>query len=77
MSKSLILFSVDGGEGSGGAGAFGEMDMSEADPELAMALRISLEEQRARQVQVYTRKVLAEMITRYRVQNILIHKLRT
>lgn len=48
LRKSPI---IDGGEGSGGAGAFGEMDISEADPELAMALRISLEEQRARQVQ--------------------------
>ena len=44
---------MDGGEG-GGASAGGAFDMdadAANDPELAMALRISLEEQRARQQQ--------------------------
>lgn len=49
LRKSPI---IDGGEGSGGGGGFDGMDIdSSADPELAMALRISLEEQRARQQQ--------------------------
>jgi len=49
---------IDGGDGAGGVGGMGgaggfEMDEA-ADPELAMALRISLEEQRARLEQTST-----------------------
>lgn len=50
LRKSPI---IDGGDGGGAASAGGfDMDAdAAADPELAMALRISLEEQRARQQQ--------------------------
>jgi len=49
LRKSPI---IDGGEGSNQTGDMGGMDFDPSgDPELAMALRISLEEQRARQQQ--------------------------
>ena len=48
-----MLFSVDGGDGGAATGGMDSMDFDPSgDPELAMALRISLEEQRARQQQV-------------------------
>ena len=50
LRKSPI---IDDGASGGGAGFGGGFEIDEAaDPELAMALRISLEEQRARQQQV-------------------------
>ena len=52
LRKSPI---IDDGASGGGAGFGGGFEIDEAaDPELAMALRISLEEQRARQQQVRT-----------------------
>jgi len=38
-----------GGDGGGGGGDGGDFDLAEQDPELAMAIRISMEEERARQ----------------------------
>ena len=62
LRKSPI---IDDGATGGGAGFGGGFEIDEAaDPELAMALRISLEEQRARQQQVRTISIRKSVLQR-------------
>lgn len=55
LSDALVSSPIAGGEGGAGGGAGGEFGIdANMDPELALALRVSLEEERARQGQAAT-----------------------